>query len=76
MDMSPQEQTTSKPFLTHREQEVLILASEGLTNKEIAARLWLSTDTVKSHLQALTAKLNTRGRTHSVATALRLGLIE
>lgn len=57
--------------LTAREAEVLAVVAEGLTNKEIAARLRLSPRTVEKHLEALLRKTATRSRTQLLA--LRLG---
>lgn len=61
--------------LTRRELEVLLLIADGLSNKEIAVRLCLSTETVKSHVGALLSKLDTKSRAHAVAIALRQGLL-
>ena len=65
---------TRKP-LTCRELEVLQLIAGGLSNKQIAIRLCLSTETVKSHVCALFAKLGANSRAHAVAIALRQGLL-
>lgn len=56
--------------LTARETEVLALVTEGLANKDIAARLRLSPRTVEKHLEALLRKTATRSRTHLLALAL------
>jgi DNA-binding NarL/FixJ family response regulator len=55
--------------LTRREQEVLRLIGDGLTNTEIADRLFVSTSTVKTHINNLFAKLQLRDRTHAVRLA-------
>ena len=60
---------------THREVEVLQLISDGLVNREIGERLFLSEETVKSHVRHLLAKLQARSRAHAVAVGLRRGLI-
>ncbi len=60
---------------TARELEVLQLISEGLVNREIGHRLFLSEETVKSHVRHLLAKLQARSRAHAVAVGLRRGLI-
>jgi DNA-binding NarL/FixJ family response regulator len=60
---------------TKRETEVLQLISEGLVNREIGQRLYLSEETVKSHVRHLLAKLQARSRAHAVAVGFRRGLI-
>ena len=60
---------------TSREIEVLQLISDGLVNREIGQRLFLSEETVKSHVRHLLAKLQARSRAHAVAVGLRRGLI-
>ena len=61
---------------TARELEVLKLVSDGLPNREIGTRLFLSEETVKSHVRNLLAKLRTRSRAHAVAVGFRRGLID
>lgn len=61
--------------LTPREQEVLTLLAEGLTNKTIAHRLEISDHTVKFHVNAILSKLNAQSRTEAVVQATRLGLL-
>ena len=58
-----------------REIEVLQLVSDGLVNREIGVRLFLSEETVKSHVRHLLAKLQARSRAHAVAVGFRRGLI-
>ena len=60
---------------TMREIEVLQLISDGLVNREIGTRLFLSEETVKSHVRHLLAKLQARSRAHAVAIGFRRGLI-
>jgi DNA-binding NarL/FixJ family response regulator len=60
---------------TAREIEVLQLISDGLVNREIGVRLFLSEETVKSHVRHLLAKLQARSRAHAVAVGFRRGLI-
>ena len=53
--------------LTRREHEVVMLVAEGLTNAQIAERLWISPGTVRRHLQNVFAKLGVHTRTAAVA---------
>lgn len=62
--------------LSNREMEVLQLLSEGNTNKEIAKALWISEQTVKTHVAHIFDKLGTSDRTETVAHALRNGLVQ
>jgi two-component system, NarL family, response regulator NreC len=62
--------------LTDREQEVLKLIADGLTNQEIADRLTISVKTVERHRANIMAKLNLHSRTELVKYAIRKGLIE
>jgi len=61
--------------LTPREVEVLQLLAKGRSNKEIASVLFLSEDTVKSHLKTLFTKLGVQGRIEAVITAVRHGIV-
>jgi two-component system response regulator DesR len=61
--------------LSEREREVLDLIASGATNREIAARLYLSPHTVKEYTSALYRKLEVRNRAEAVQRAQRLGLI-
>jgi DNA-binding NarL/FixJ family response regulator len=62
-------------LLTEREREVLGMISGGATNREIAARLFLSPHTVKDHTSALYRKLQARNRAEAILRAQRMGLI-
>jgi DNA-binding NarL/FixJ family response regulator len=62
--------------LTPREEEVLHLLVEGLSNREIGARLHLTEGTVKNYVSTIIAKLQANDRTHAVVTALRHGLVD
>jgi LuxR family maltose regulon positive regulatory protein len=61
--------------LSTRELEVLGLIAEGLTNQEIAQRLFISPKTVKRHASSIYGKLGVHSRTQAVATASRLGIL-
>ena len=66
--------TTEHPF-SPREHQVLALAADGLTNKEIAYRLGISERTVQFHINSIFHKTTTNSRTEAVALALRNGWI-
>ncbi|MGD9144861.1 MAG: response regulator transcription factor [Anaerolineae bacterium] len=62
--------------LTPREEDVLHLLAEGLSNREIGARLHLTEGTVRNYVSVIIAKLQANDRTHAVITAVRRGLVE
>jgi DNA-binding NarL/FixJ family response regulator len=64
------------PTLSARETEVLELVMLGFQNGEIAAKLFLSPETVKSHISSLLTKLGARDRTQACVRALQLGLVD
>lgn len=57
--------------LTEREREVLVLMVEGLSNSQIAAKLGVSSSTIKSHVSNVLSKLGVTSRTEAVSLALR-----
>ena len=61
--------------LTDRETEVLALLATGMSNVEIGAELFISVNTVKSHLKNVYSKLGVSNRTRALSTALELGVI-
>ncbi|CAM3493903.1 helix-turn-helix transcriptional regulator [Isoptericola cucumis] len=65
--------TTS--VLTEREEEVLTLVAQGLSNRQIGEQLYISTKTVSVHVSNLLAKLGVSGRAEAVAVAHRRGLL-
>ena len=64
-----------RPALTPREGEVLALVAAGLSNPDIAARLFIGEATVKTHLLHVFEKLEVRDRTRAVTRAMELGLL-
>ena len=65
----------TEPPLSTREREILELVARGLCNREIAQAMFISESTVKTHLTRASDKLGTRGRSASVAEALRRNLL-
>jgi DNA-binding CsgD family transcriptional regulator len=63
------------PTLTSRQLEVIQLAARGLSGREIAERLFISTTTVKSHFESIYDRLGVSDRASAVAEAMRCGLI-
>jgi two-component system, NarL family, response regulator len=64
-----------RPTLSPREFDVLRLVSRGRSNKEIAAAMFISEETVKSHIKGIYQKLDVHDRAESVTAALRRGLL-
>jgi NarL family two-component system response regulator LiaR len=62
--------------LTEREREVLQYVVAGLTNAEIAERMYISRSTVKFHVSSLLAKLNVATRAEAITVALKSGLVD
>jgi DNA-binding NarL/FixJ family response regulator len=63
------------PSLTQRERQVLRLLADGLSNEEIGKQLFISPETVRTHVRKAMTKLEADTRTQAVATALRQSLI-
>ena len=63
-------------MLTPREREILQLLADGMSNADVAQRLFISQETVKSHVRHILAKLEADTRTHAVAIALRDAIID
>lgn len=70
-----QKATQRQPSLSAREREIMSLLAEGLTGEEVADRLFLSAETVKTHVRNAMNKLEARNRVHAIAIALRQGEI-
>ena len=69
------ETTQRLPGLSKREGEIMDLLAQGLTGEQVADRLVLSSETVKTHIRNAMAKLEANTRVHAVAIALREGFI-
>jgi DNA-binding NarL/FixJ family response regulator len=67
--------TQRMPSLSKREREIMDLLSQGLTGEDVAERLVLSSETVKTHIRNAMSKLEAHTRVHAVAIALREGYI-
>ncbi|RCR71100.1 response regulator transcription factor [Larkinella punicea] len=74
-DFSVNEAERTKVGLSKRELEVLQLIAEGLSNQEIASRLFVSLNTVKTHSSKVLEKLEVKRRTQAIEKAKRLSLI-
>lgn len=73
--LSRQQRQGEEAALSPREIEILQCLSEGLTNREIAERLFLSTNTVGNHLYRLMGKLGTHSKLGALVIGLQLGLV-
>lgn len=74
-DFQPNQETLDKLGLSKREMDVLVLMTQGLSNQEIADKLFVSTNTIKTHTSNLFAKLDVKRRTAAVEAARKLGLV-
>ena len=63
-------------MLTAREREILQLLADGMSNADVAEKLFISQETVKSHVRHILTKLEADTRTHAVAIALRDAIID
>jgi DNA-binding NarL/FixJ family response regulator len=63
-------------ILTPREREILQLLADGMSNADVATKLFISQETVKSHVRHILAKLEADTRTQAVAIALREAMID
>ncbi len=72
----PDQQVLERLGISSRELEVLIHLSKGLSNDEIASQLFVSTNTIKTHLGNLYTKLDVKRRTQAIEKARLLGVIK
>lgn len=66
----------SEDALSEREIEVLRTIATGCSNKIVADRLYISEETVKSHMKSIISKLKANDRTHAVLIAMKRGFLE
>jgi DNA-binding NarL/FixJ family response regulator len=71
-----EQRAKDKELLTPHELEILRMVAAGATNREVALHLFVSVDTVKSHLESIYRTLEVSDRAHAVAVAMRKGLLE
>ena len=71
-----QDTSSNKEDLTEREKQVLGLVAEGSTNRDIAAKLCITENTVKYHLKNILEKLHLHNRAQAVAYAMQTGLLK
>jgi DNA-binding CsgD family transcriptional regulator len=74
MPVQPARRPSSARKITPRELEVLALIADGHSTKEIAQTLWITDETVRTHVRRLLSRLGARTRAHAVAIAYRDGL--
>jgi DNA-binding NarL/FixJ family response regulator len=74
--LSDVQRAQDRQLMTPHELEVLRMVAAGATNREVAAHLFISVDTVKSHLETIYRKLEVTDRAQAVAVAMRKGLLQ
>lgn len=74
-DLASKEQAREVAMLSEREREVLALVAQGLTNKEIAAKLFISENTARNHVSRILEKLGLSRRSEAATFAARHGLV-
>jgi DNA-binding NarL/FixJ family response regulator len=74
-DLSRKERERENDVLSEREKEVLVLVAQGMTNRQIAAELVISENTVRNHLSHILDKLDMSRRSQVAAYAARHGLL-
>jgi NarL family two-component system response regulator LiaR len=73
--MTPVKENKASELLSERESEVLKLVTSGMSNREIAEKLFLSQRTVKAHLTSVFNKLNVASRSEAIVKGLQWGLV-
>ena len=74
--LADEQRARDRVLLTRHEVEILRMVAAGATNRQVALHLFLSVDTVKSHLENIYRTLEVSDRAHAVAVAMRKGLLE
>jgi PAS domain S-box-containing protein len=74
--LRPPRRAARREELSARELEILQLMADGFENSQISRQLFISKETVKTHIRRLLHKLRARSRTHAVALGLRRGIID
>lgn len=74
--LARQAELTNQQPLSDREQEVLFCLADGLTTSQIASRLFISENTVKTHVRHILEKMEASNRTEAVSKGIQLGLIQ
>jgi DNA-binding CsgD family transcriptional regulator len=74
MTVTEEETTKTAVALSRRELEVLSLIAEGRSTREVARTLWITEETVKTHVRRVLQRLGARTRAHAVAIVYREGL--
>ncbi|HNA91740.1 MAG TPA: helix-turn-helix transcriptional regulator, partial [Chitinophagaceae bacterium] len=74
-NLSLRDKEDKMPPISRREKEVLLLIADGLTNNEIADKLFISVPTVNTHRKSLLEKLEAKNTAILIGRATKLGLI-
>ncbi|MEO8172034.1 MAG: response regulator transcription factor [Sediminibacterium sp.] len=74
-DFTPDEKEIASLGMSKREMEVLQLMAEGLSNQEIAGKLYVSLNTIKTHSSSIFEKMDVQRRTQAVDKAKKVGII-
>jgi DNA-binding NarL/FixJ family response regulator len=74
--LADEQRAKDRQLLTPHELDILRMVAAGATNRQVAEHLFISVETVKSHLEAIYRTLEVSDRAHAVAVAMRKGLLE
>ena len=76
LNQNQQIATSITNHLSERELDVLRLAANGMSNKEVGTKLFIAPTTARDYMQSVMRKLNVRSRTAAAAAGLKLGLLD